>query len=477
MSHRMGAVAVAAIVLVALVSGTALADTPGAPVTPVFTTVRVAGGAGDQGFPHVSGPLVTYYVQGATTVRVHYQDLASGVDAAIPGSDDEVDAVNDVSGSVVVFQRADRLSDRHSIMAFDTAAPAAGAVELAPGAVTFPWSLGIGGRTVSWMQSPGPTSVFNEMDVFAYDLDTHAVTALTSDDATSAARYPAVSEDGGVITWSKCDNTSDSCAVWRSVRGAGGTWGAPVQLTGSSREGFALPDTNGQVVVWNSDASEDWNIEWQDVAGTNPHELVMPGYQRRPRISGSLVLFEQTETFGGNADLLAYDIATGRLYRLTDSPMVNERLSDISVSADGTARVVFEGPDALGASADVYAMTFRIASGPAYDVCPLFDQAKSHRLGSVVPTRLRLCDADGANLSSASRTLTATGLVKKDGSASTAVVEDAGNANPDSAFRYDETLAGYVYNLSTRGLSAGTWELRFTVSGDPTTYGITFDLR
>lgn len=377
----------------------------------------------------------------------------------------------------MVFQRSNRLTDSNSIMAFDTAAPDAGTVELAPGAVTRAWSLGVGGRTVTWAQSPGPTSSFSEMDVYAYDLDTHTVTALTSDDATSSVRFPAVSEDGGVITWGKCD-TGGPCAVWRSIRGVGGTWGAPVQLTSSSGDGFPAPDTNGQVVVWASGASQDWNIEWQDVAGTNPHELVMPGYQRRPRISGSLVSFEHTDAGAANADLYAYDLAGGTLYRLTDTPGVDEQLGDISVSADGTVRVAFEALDAAGMfTSDVFATTFHIAAGPAYDACPLFDQAKSYRLGSVVPIRLRLCDADGANLSSASRTLTATGLVKKDGSASTALVEDAGNANPDSAFRFDETLAGYIYNLSTRGLSGGTWELRFTVSGDPTTYGITFDLR
>jgi len=95
----------------------------------------------------------------------------------------------------------------------------------------------------------------------------------------------------------------------------------------------------------------------------------------------------------------------------------------------------------------------------------------------VVPVRLQLCDADGRNLSSPSLTITVTGLTKRDGSAASALAEDAGNENPDSAFRYDGGLPGYIYNLSARGLSRGTWELRFTVSGDPTSYGITFDLR
>lgn len=476
MFQRTGSIVVGATVLAALVSGTAVADTPGPPVTPVSTTVLVAGGSGTQTDPHISGSLVTYTDrQGATDVRIHYQDLTGATDVAIPVGAGEIDQLSDVSGSTVVFQRTYITTGIRSIMAFDTAAPGAGPVELAPDAAVRRTSPSIGGRTVSWVQAAGPSSV--QTDIYAYDLGTGAAaaTAVTSDGATSNNRDPAVSADGSVIAWSKCNSAGVSCDIWRSITGSDGTWGAPVQLTASSGEEL-LPDTNGQVVVYASYESGERDIEWLDVAGTNPHTLVMPGNETNPNMSGSLVSFEHTDIGASNADLFAYDLASGTLYRLTDTPALNETLNDISVSADGTVRVVFVEADSLG-TADVFALTFHIASGPAYKICPLFDQAKSHRLGSVVPIRLRLCDADGANLSSASLTLTATGLVKKDPSASTAVVEDAGNANPDSAFRYDETLAGYVYNLSTRGLSRGTWELRFTVSGDPTTYGITFDLR
>ena len=54
---------------------------------------------------------------------------------------------------------------------------------------------------------------------------------------------------------------------------------------------------------------------------------------------------------------------------------------------------------------------------------------------------------------------------------------DAGNANPDANFRYDATLGGYIFNLSTRNLAPGTWELRFTIGGDSVPYAIRFSLR
>ncbi len=36
------------------------------------------------------------------------------------------------------------------------------------------------------------------------------------------------------------------------------------------------------------------------------------------------------------------------------------------------------------------------------------------------------------------------------------VLEDAGASNPDSSFRYDASLGGYVFNLQTTGFQVGT---------------------
>ena len=60
-------------------------------------------------------------------------------------------------------------------------------------------------------------------------------------------------------------------------------------------------------------------------------------------------------------------------------------------------------------------------------------------------------------------------------------VEDSGSANPDSNFRYDASLGGtggYIFNLSTRGLATGTYNLNFKVVGaDPTIYSAPFQVR
>ena len=84
-------------------------------------------------------------------------------------------------------------------------------------------------------------------------------------------------------------------------------------------------------------------------------------------------------------------------------------------------------------------------------------------------------------MSSPGTVVNATGVVKVD-SASSAVVDDSGNANPDFNFRYDAGLSaggGYIFNLSTKtpGYNTGTWKVVFTVNGVATTYFAPFDIR
>jgi hypothetical protein len=59
-------------------------------------------------------------------------------------------------------------------------------------------------------------------------------------------------------------------------------------------------------------------------------------------------------------------------------------------------------------------------------------------------------------------------------------VLDSGNANPDNNFRFDPTLGstgGYIFNLSTKGLTTGTYDLNFTVTGDSSVYAAPFQVK
>jgi YVTN family beta-propeller protein len=113
------------------------------------------------------------------------------------------------------------------------------------------------------------------------------------------------------------------------------------------------------------------------------------------------------------------------------------------------------------------------------DGCLLYDPNRSVKKGATFPIKLQICDANGYNLSSPGIVLTAQG-VSIITSGSPGPLEDSGNANPDSGFRFDSTLGvggGYIYNLSTKGLSSGTWKLKFKITGDETPHWARFGVK
>lgn len=115
----------------------------------------------------------------------------------------------------------------------------------------------------------------------------------------------------------------------------------------------------------------------------------------------------------------------------------------------------------------------------SYAVCPLFDTAKAKPAGSVVPVAIMLCDADGANVSSEQVQVSTVALVRVSDQV-TAPVESVGSSSPDSGFRWSNGLGaggGYKYNLSTKGMASGTWDLRITATGDPTVHVVRFQLK
>lgn len=473
-------IALAALVALVLSPLAARAQSAPEPIQVSGAPALVSGGPGNQTDPHISGTLVTYTNAASISSEIRYHNLATGSDAAIP-NDAHRDELSDVHGSTIVFRRiyTDGSTSTRPIMTFETANPAAASVELDPVQGDRRRSPAISGDTVTWMTEAG--GLTTTTDVVAYDLDSGQATWLTTDGIDNTSnRDPAVSPDGTVITWAKCQPNGTSCDIYATRENVDGTWGDAVQLSDSTSQDI-LPATNGQVVTYAADVGGDFDIRWKNVNGTGERQLPMPGRQSTPNISSSLISFESEAVGTTNADLFVYDLATAQLYQVTNTPDIDEMLSDISAGADGTVRMVWAQPDGLQLGYnDIYATSFELVNPVLYEVCPLFDQSRAYRLKSTVPVRFQLCDAQGQNLSSASIVVTATGLVKRDGIATSTTVEDAGNANPDDRFRYDAGLGGtggYIYNLSTKGLSTGTWELRFTVSGDPMTYSVTFDLR
>jgi len=122
---------------------------------------------------------------------------------------------------------------------------------------------------------------------------------------------------------------------------------------------------------------------------------------------------------------------------------------------------------------------FNSASGSGtltvgYGIVALYDQTKVRQSGSTIPIKLEIAGANGNNLSSAGIVVSAVGISL----VSTNVygpVEDAGNSNPDSNFRF--TGDSYTYNLKTTGLATGVYNLYFSVGTDPTLHTLQFQIR
>ncbi len=120
-----------------------------------------------------------------------------------------------------------------------------------------------------------------------------------------------------------------------------------------------------------------------------------------------------------------------------------------------------------------------VAYDVGYGVCLDYDPGRARQAGSTLPIKLRLCDARGTNLSSASVTVTATSIFRVSDNAP-GPLEDSGQANPDLNFRHvgdSGASAAYLFNLSLKGLTTGTWGLRFAVSGDPTSHVVQFQVK
>lgn len=160
----------------------------------------------------------------------------------------------------------------------------------------------------------------------------------------------------------------------------------------------------------------------------------------------------------------------------------------------GPWQLVGTGPTTLTGTGEVFfayndgeyddnfgSFTATVTYTPTYDICPLYDIDKGVHQGATIPIKFYLCDAGGNDLSSPSITVHVTGLTLTT-TATSGVVDDSGAANPDNDFRFDPTLGasgGYIFNLSTKPLSAGTWSLAFTASGDvyrADTYSLTFQV-
>jgi HYR domain len=328
--------------------GVAAAQVPDSTSSVAVEEESVPGGTGpgNQTDPHIDGDLLAFTASDSVGSEIRYVDLADGSPGTIDNGGHR-DSLPDVSGDLVAFRRVSTDGSSRSILVFDTSAPELGAREVAPAEGARRAFAAIGGTTVAFMQFVGASSTQSEVCVADVD-DLAAPAVCLTSDSTMSNRDPAVSPDGGTVTWAKCSPDGTGCDVWVAVRRADGSWGTPLQLTDSTGEDI-LPDTDGTVVTYASNAGGDFDIWFEDLDGSHERQLVLPdapgSIETNPNISGGAILFERELPGSTNADLYLYRLATRELLAVTATPDDDETLNAVSLAPTGNLRMAWAQPD------------------------------------------------------------------------------------------------------------------------------------
>jgi len=102
-------------------------------------------------------------------------------------------------------------------------------------------------------------------------------------------------------------------------------------------------------------------------------------------------------------------------------------------------------------------------------------QQGAAKSGSVIPIRVSLRGASGANISSSSLAVSAYG-VRLTSSATWIPVTSTGNSS--TAFEFQNAQGGsYLYNLDTDGLVSGSYVLGITIGTDPVVHTVSFSIK
>jgi hypothetical protein len=430
--------------------------TPPAPIQVNSPIITINSSPGDQTDPHVDKDLASYTDTPSNQIR--YYRFSTGADLGIPQDSTTLfDVLSDVNGGRIAFTRVEL--DRNAIFVFDPATESL--TEIDPLAGSNRLGVALGGNTLAFVDLAS-----GQGDMFAYDLGANPpqppqVVSLDP----NAEQNPNVSPDGNMIVWEDCPVSIVNCDIFKGRRAAG-VWSVSAVAHASDPEDN--PDTDGTWIVY--DANRAGNATGEDIyyqlaTGGPEFQLALPGAQQNPSIKGGLIAFESRASSSAPSDLFVYDIANNILYQVTATPTIDENLNDLSLLDNGDIRMVWAANDGVAGDENIHATTFTPIRPVLYQICPLYDSNAAKKTGSAYPIKIQLCDASGTNLSSSSITLHAVSVTRISTNTPT-VLDDTGNANPDFDFRYDSSLEGYVFNLSTKGYATGTYSLNFIAGPD-----------
>ena len=284
--------------------------------------------AGPQTEPRISGKLVAY-THGDPNSPLAEVHIYTGSGHLLASSGRSPD----ISGTRVVFTRADGATTSIYLGQYDALT---GLVQVEPlvdpsgGPVRDRAS--IAQDTVAWVDN-GPSGIAAESDIVVFDLNNHQAVRIVLNGGDA---QPAVAPDGNAIVWTNC--VAGSCDIVRAAPGPNGWVTSRLATATGGQEN--RPATDGTIVAYESHRDNDRDLWFQPLAGGAERRLPLDGFQANASVAGGLIAFESTPV-GGTADIYVYDTATSLLYRLTDSPGDNDRLSDIDVDASGVVTVVY----------------------------------------------------------------------------------------------------------------------------------------
>lgn len=197
---------------------------------------------------------------------------------------------------------------------------------------------------------------------------------------------------------------------------------------------------------------------------TTAPQLVLPGLAPSQLINSTVTLsFDANDTLSGVASLSATlngdSVLSGAMLNLTQAGPYSFALTATDY-ADNTA---------TGGEA------FSVIYGFGGFLPPLTADSRAvFKLGSVIPVKFRLLDANDIPVSTAVASLVLQQFSGEDPVGDPVDAIAPGGADSGNLFRYADDH--YVYNLNTRPLSAGTWELR-VVLDDGTVHAIQIGLK
>ncbi len=308
----------------------------------------------------------------------------------------------------------------------------------------------VAGNVDVTVTTPAGTSDTNAGDQYTFNADTTAPTA-------SASVSPAPNGAG----WNKTSPATANITASDGVCGSGvqkitysATGAQPIAATDVSGSSAAVAITIDGITTITYTATDNAGNTSSSQTIVVRLDTVIPSISITSPINGSTYLLNQVvnSTYGCS------DATSG--LATCDGPVISG--SPFDTAPLGSHTFTVNASDVAG-NLNTSSVSYLVA----YKICLLYDPTHPPKGGNgTIAIKLQICDANNVNLSSPSITLTPSLIMGPTSRPFT------------TPFRYDSGLAGYIVNVGTKGLAAGNYNLKFTISGaDATAHLAPFTVR